>query len=198
MNYRVIAIEREYASGGREIGQRLAGRLRLPCHGHDILEMAAEKTGFSQSELSKLEESMTGSFLYTLNLLADISSGKAADLTMTQKLALAESNIIRDLVLNPCVIIGRGAAGLLKDKTSALKVFIHADHDTRIKRAIDVYGIHQKEAEATLRRYDKRRSNYFVTTTGVEWKDENNYHLFLNSGKLDMDTIVELLYTAVG
>lgn len=197
MRYNVIAIEREYASGGREIGEKLAERLGIPCHGHDILEKAARKTGLSLGELSNLEESMTGSLLYNFSMLADITAGRSVESTKAQKLALVESDIIQNLSLSPCVIIGRGAAGLLKDRESALKVFIHADYETRIERAVDIYQNDFMQAEKVLHQQDKRRANYFKAATGVEWKDTDIYHLFLNSGKLGVDLAVDILHASI-
>jgi len=197
MRYSVIAIEREYASGGREIGEKLAKRLGLPCHGQDILEKAAVKTGLPLDELNELEESITGSLLYSLSIFADMASGRGMDLTRAQKLALAESDIIRDLSLKPCIIIGRGAAGLLKDKDNILKVFVHAGFDVRVKRAVEIYGIDPKQADSILRRYDKRRITYFKAATNVEWRDADIYHMLLNSGKLGIDPAVDILHAAV-
>jgi len=86
---------------------------------------------------------------------------------------------------------------LLKDKDNVLKVFIHSDYQARIDRAINVYDVEPKQAESVLRRYDKRRSNYFKVTTNVEWKDTNTYHMCLNSEKLGIDQVVDILYQAV-
>lgn len=193
VRYNVIAIEREYASGGREIGEKLADKLGIPCYGREILEKAADKIGMSIHELSQLEESMTGSLLFSLNMLANFTAGRGADLTWTQKLALAEADIVRDLSLNPCVIIGRSAAGLLSDKDRALKVFIHADYDARIKRAVEIYGIDPNQADSELRHKDRHRANYFKTITGLEWKDLNAYHMVLNSGKFGIDAVVDII-----
>lgn len=197
MRFNLIAIEREYASGGHEIGERLAKKLGIPCYGQEILEKAADRVGMSLGELSRLEESMTGSLLFSLNMLANFTSGRGMDLTWAQKLALAEADIVRELSTHPCVIVGRGAAGLLAEKDRALKVFIHADYDTRIKRAVEIYRVDQSQAESVLRRQDRRRANYFKTITGLEWKGENAYHMMLNSGKLGIAAAAELIYSAV-
>lgn len=197
MRYSVIAIEREYASGGREIGEKLAVMLGLPCYRQEILERASAKIGLPLDELSELEESMTGSLLFSLHVLTNITSGKGGDLTKAQKLALAEADIVRDLSLNPCVIIGRSAAGLLKDNDNVLKVFVYSDLDARISRAVEVYGFVPEQAESALRRFDRRRSDYFKSTTGVGWHDANTYHMFLNSSKLGIDPLVDILYTSV-
>lgn len=197
MRYNIIAIEREFASGGREIGEKLAEKLGIPCYGQEILEKAAEKLRLPLTELRGLEEKMTGSLLFSLTMLANITSGKGADLTTAQKLALTETDVIRELALNPCVIVGRSAAGLFKDKDKAFKAFIHADYSKRLERAVNIYGYEEKQAESILHRYDRRRIGYFRTAAGVEWKDENVYHMFLNSGKLGIDRAVDILHSAV-
>lgn len=197
MKYSVIAIEREYGSGGREIGEKLAEKLQIPCYGQEILERAADKLGQPIEELRALEESMTGGLLFSLNMLASITSGRGAELTNAQKLAIAEADIIRDLSINPCVIIGRSAAGLLRDNDNTLKVFIYSDLSARINRAVKSYRLAPEQAEPVLRRFDRRRANYFKAAAGISWHDANTYHMFLNSGKLGVDTVVNILYSAV-
>ena len=197
MRYKVIAIEREYASGGREIGEKLAQRLGLPCYGQEIIVKAAEKLGVSPGELSALEESVSGSLRYSLSILADISSGRNADLPRSEKLALMETDIVRQFAAEPCVIIGRSAAGLLRDNEKAFKVFIYADREARMARAINTYQIAPKQAPVVMQQYDKRRSNYYRYAVGVDWKDAATYHLFLNSAKLGIDRTVDVLYDAV-
>jgi len=193
--YSVIAIEREYASGGREISGKLAEKLSLPLYGQEILEKAAGKLNLPVKYLGEIEESIRGSLLFTLATFANVTAGNETDLLMLeQKLAFAEADIIRSLAVNPCVILGRGAAALLKDRAKTLRVFIHADYASRKQRAIDVYGIDPKQAESALRHNDKRRANYFAATTEKEWKDADVYHLFLNSGLLGIDQAVNVLY----
>ena len=196
--YSVIAIEREYASGGREISGKLAERLDLPLYGQEILEKAAGKLNLPVKYLSEIEESIRGSLLFTLATYANFTSGNETDLLMLeQKLAFAEAEVIRTYALSPCVILGRGAAALLKDRANTLRVFIHADYGIRKERAINVYGVDPKMAESALRRNDKRRANYFAATTEKEWKDADIYHLFINSGMLGIVQAVDLLYAAV-
>jgi len=198
MDFSVIAIEREYASGGREIAGKLAERLNLPLYGQEILEKAAGKLNLPVKYLSEIEESIRGSLLFTLATFANYTTGGEADLLMLeQKLAVAEAEVIREYALSPCVILGRGAAALLKDRANTLRVFIHADYDSRKERAVGAYGIELRLAESTLRRNDKRRANYFAATTEREWKDADIYHLFINSGALGIDRAVDLLCAAV-
>lgn len=196
MLYNVIAIEREYASGGREIGEKLAARLGIPSYGQEILKEAADRVGLSLDEAGELEESMTGSLLFSLHMYASVLSGKGGDLTKAQKLAFAQADVVREAALHPCVIIGRSAAGLLRDHDNALKVFIYSDVRARIRRAVEVYGLAPEHAESALRRLDRRRAGYFKSTAGVGWHDADAYHMFFNSGKLGIDPVVEALYTS--
>ena len=112
---------------------------------------------------------------------------------MEQRLAVAESEIIKTLAYDPCVIVGRGAAAALKEE-HVLKVFIHADRNRRAARAVNQYGVAPKQAESFLSRCDKRRADYFKFTTATNWKDADIYHLCLNSGKLGIAQCVEVLY----
>jgi len=198
MQYNVTAIEREYASGGSEIGEKLAAKLGVPCYGQEILEKAAAKLNMPSRQLSELEENMTGSLLFSLVAFSNVVSGKEADfLNIEQKLAIAETEVIRVLAMNPCVIVGRGVSALLKDSNKALKVFIHADYNARIERAVNLYKVDSKNSESVIRNYDKRRANYFRATTGTEWRNPDIYHMLLNSTKLGIDSIVDILYTTV-
>ncbi|MGL6201698.1 MAG: AAA family ATPase [Lachnospiraceae bacterium] len=195
MRYSVIAIEREYASGGREIGEKLAEKLGIPCYQQEILEKAAAKLNLPPEQLLNAEEKMTGSLLFGLIAFANATSGTETDfLTIEQKLAIAEADVIRDLAMSPCVIIGRGASAILKDEDNVLRVFIHADYKARIDRAVHIYGIDPNQAESVLHRYDKRRSNYFKVTTNMGWKAAEIYHLFLDSDKLGIDMVTNILY----
>lgn len=197
MEYSIIAIEREYASGGSEIGEKLAEKLQIPCFDHQILEKAAILMGKPVEALREVEESITGSLLFGLNMLANVRSGKRPGLTTTQELAIAEAQIIQEMATQPCVLVGRGAAGLLKNNPKVLRVFIIADHQARVNRAIQIYGIDPKEAEATLRTFDKRRSNYYKVVTGFEWKNSDNYHMVLNSAKLGIELVIDVLHKVV-
>ncbi len=196
MKYHLVAIEREYASGGSEIGEKLAEKLNIPCYGQEILFKAAEKMNLSPNELIAMEENLSGSLLNFLRILADVSSGKQADLSSDQKLMLVENNVIRDLAVEPCVIVGRSAAGLFKNQQRILKVFIHADDEMRVKRAVEYYGIDPHNALSVIRQYDKRRQNYFKFATGSDWRNSDVYHMVLNSAQLGIDKIVDILYTA--
>lgn len=196
MSYSVIAIEREYASGGSEIGRKLGDKLGIPCYGEEILTRAADKIGLSVRELRDLEETMTGSFLYGIHMLSRLSGGENNTLTKAQRLSIAEAEVIREMAYSPCVIVGRCAPAILKEEEYVLKAFVHTDWEMRKQRAIERYHHEPEQAETMLRRFDRKRSNYFKANAGRDWKDEKNYHLMLDGGKLGIDAVVDILYGA--
>lgn len=193
MKYHVIAIEREFASGGQEIGNSVAKRLGIPCYGREILKMAADKIGTSLEYLENMEEKATGSVLYSMYMIASL--GQGGNLSGEKELMLTESEIIRKLTQTPAVLVGRCAVDALKEREDVLRVFIRSDAAVRKKRAVEVYDIPQGGADAALRRADKRRSGYYKANTGRNWNDFSNYHVILDSGLLGIDRCVDILET---
>lgn len=193
MKYHVIAIEREFASGGQEIGMEVSKRLGIPCYGREILRMAAEKIGTSLETLENIEEKATGSVLYSMYVIANLTNMSKTGMSSESELFLAESDIIRRLTQTPAVIVGRCAVDSLKDRRDVLRVFIRADLDTRRKRAVELYGILPANADNVLRRADKRRAGFYKANTGKTWLDLNNYHMVLDSGQLGSSQCVDIL-----
>lgn len=198
MKYDVITIEREYASGGREIGQKLADRLQIPCYGRDILKMAAQRIGVEPESVEHMDESAPNSLLFSLYAMSSAAPFDATTLSPESALHQTESEIIRELAeKEPCVMIGRCAGGVLKDHPRVLRVFIHADREFRARRATEVYGQKKRPVDPILRKYDKRRANYYNFYSTQKWDSRSEYHLMLDSSQLGIDTCVDILYAAV-
>lgn len=194
MKYHVIAIEREYASGGQEIGEKIAKRLGIPCYGHEILKMAAEENGVNIEFLEDLEEKATSSILYSVHIMTSLANmGKVNRITNASELFVAESNIIRRITQTPAVIVGWCAVDSLRDRKDVLRVFIHADLEARKKRAVESYGIEPDQVGSVLHQADKRRGGYYKINTGMNWKDIDNYHMVLDSGLLGVEKCVDIL-----
>lgn len=193
MKYHVIAIEREFASGGQEVGAHIAERLGIPCYGREILKMAAEKTGTSIDYLESIEEKATGSVLYSMYVIASLTNMSRGGMSSESELFLAESDIIRRLTQTPAVIVGRCAVDSLKDRKDVLRVFIHADAETRKRRAVEHYRIDPGVVDTILKKADKRRAGFYKANTGNNWTDLNQYHLVLDSGQLGIDKCVDIL-----
>ncbi len=117
---------------------------------------------------------------------------------MADKLFLEEKRIIEEAAeKGNCVIVGRASGYILREKENSLRVFIYADHEKRIKRAIEREGILRAEAENTLKRYDKKRSGFYNSVTNQEWSDPKCYELYMNAGVLGIDLCVRMLIEAV-
>lgn len=198
MKYNYITIEREYASGGSEIGEKTAAELGIECYGQEVLNIAADKLGISPERIADLEEKATGSLLYSIHLLASINAGEAAGLTHNQQLHIFETRIINELALKgPCVFVGRCAGYALKERDDVLNIFIHSGWDNRKERAIKEYGIPEDRVEEVLKKMDKRRSGYFKATTRHEWDERENCQMILDSGKLGIDGCVRAIVSNV-
>ncbi len=194
MDHRIITIEREYASGGRQIGEMVAKQLGVPCYNREILEMASERSGVSLDYLETAEEAAPRSFLYTLMLTSSPSQRVEENLPLSDRVYIIETNIIRELAeKEDCVIVGRCAGYILREMSRLFNVFIYSDTKSRSRRAIEEYEVDEKRVEALLRRTDKRRETFYSINTGRNWYDKDNYHLCLNSGALGLDLAADII-----
>lgn len=195
MKYGFIAIEREYASGGREVADLLSKRLGIPRYGVEILEMAAKKMGSSLDYLEHLEETATNSLLYSLYMMSNAATGSQKRAPADQ-LFFLETEIIQHLADEGSVILlGRCASHVLRERKGVLRVFIRANMDYRRERAQKVYGVDPVRLEQTLRRIDKRRENFYNANTGKKWRDASNYDLVLDGGTLGTERCANILAT---
>ncbi len=190
MKYNYIAIEREYASGGNEIGKKISEILNIPYYGREILELTAQRCNVSVEYIEELEESTSGSFLYSLYKMANMTGSPTASETVN----LEEMNIIRELAGNgPAVFVGRTASYALKNMKNVLKIFVHASPDYRENRANEIYGVDAEKVKAVIKKFDKRRSSYYMANFGKEWKDYGSYDLVLDSGTLGIEKCASVI-----
>lgn len=193
-------MEREFASGGNEIGRRLAKKLGVELYDRNILVEAAKRLDISPHYIGDLEETAPGSIIFNLSKTAMGGSKKdKPNLSMAEKLFLEEKKIIEEIVnKEDCVIVGRCASYILKDREDCLKVFIHADEDFRMKRTVEEEKIPPENAKEFLKKSDKRRSSFYNTHTGWKWGDVTKFDLCMNSCHLGLDTCVNILAEAAG
>ncbi len=192
--YSIIAIERQYASGGDAIGRLVAKELGIPCYGREILEMAAERNGQTAEYIEHLEETVSNSMVSSLRALYKIARGETDIIPEEEKLMMSESEIIRELAKEgACVFVGRSAGCILADREDVLKVFIYADDEYRIKRAQEGYGDSPEQAAVNLRKFDKRRANFYNVNFNLDWENREGYQLCLDSGKLGEETCARVL-----
>lgn len=199
---KVITISRQYGSGGREVGQKLADHYGIPFYDNEIISHAAKESGFSEVAFERAEEKATNSFLYSLAM--GMSAYGNMDLgfstmSVDDRLFLAETKVTRRFAQQgSCVIVGRCADYVLKDMPNVVNVFVAADIPSRVKRAIEVYELPKAKAEENILKFDKRRSNYYNFHTGKKWADVNNYHISVRSDFGGIDHTVHTLISYLG
>ena len=187
MKNRVVTISREFGSGGRTIGRKLAEELGIPCYDAELIQKLARESGFSESYIRDAGEYAPGGYLSLL-------SNRAFAPTNEDVLWEMQYQVITELAeKGPCVIVGRCADYILRDTADCLKVFIHADMAFRAKRIVEVYGEREQSPEQRLKDKDKRQAAYHRFYTNMKWGHAQNYHICLDSGKLGIDTCVAIL-----
>lgn len=188
MKNRVITISREFGSGGRTIGKRVAAELGLCCYDNELLQKIAQETGFNENYIKEAGEYAPGGFLSTT------FSHNGSGLNNADYLWTIQYQLISKLAeQGPCVIVGRCADYILKDKADCLRVFIHADMKFRAERIVAIYGEREESPEQRLRDKDKRRAAYHRFYTDMKWGHAQNYDITLNSGTLGLDRCVEII-----
>ncbi len=189
MKFNYIAIEREYASGGTEIGKLVGDILDISCYGKEIPELTSQRIEMPIERVLELEENATGSLLYSLSRMTTsfISSGKR-EVNSFETVILEEMETIRKLSGNgPAVFVGRSATKALSDRNDVLKVFIHASMDFREKRGTKVYKVCKSEIKDIIKKHDKRRASYYKENFGTDWKNYSDYDLVLDSSVLGIE-----------
>ena len=195
--YHIITIERPYASGGSEIGQKLAETLGYKLFDRNILIEAAKNLGIPQIRINNLDETSPGSFIFNLSKTARRKTNENS-LPMAEKLFAEEKRIIEKAAEEGgCVIVGRAAGYILRDRKDCLHVFLHADKKFRIQRAIERGGINPADAENTIKKVDKRRKAFYDSITEWKWGNPEFFEVCIDSSKLGVDLCTKLLAEAV-
>lgn len=200
--HRVITIGRQYGSGGREIGRRVAAALNCAFYDNELLTLAAKRAGLHPDIAAKAEERPTSGLLYTAPLGIGAARGAAAapvQPPLTDRLFFAQSAVIRQLAqTEDCVIIGRCADYVLRGHKNLLSVFIYADQETRIDRCERYYGIDRATAHARIKQIDKRRAGYYTCFADQPWGSAENYDLLLNCGRFGVEGCADVIVRASG
>lgn len=190
MNKRIIAISRQFGSGGRTIGKETADKLGIHCYDSELIEKIAEESGFAKEYIAERGEYTSGG-----NWFADALSDRDFYGHSNQdSLWIVQRKIILELAeKEDCVIVGRCADYILREREDCLRVFIYADMEKRADRIVKQYGERSVSPEKRLRDKDKRRAAYYQFYTEWKWGDVQNYHLALNSGLIGIDKCVDII-----
>ena len=184
MAKRIITISREFGSGGRFIGEEVAKKLGIAYYDKNIIGQIAEKSGLSPEYIQENAELSPNNGLFAYAFSGRDITGKSVEDMVYE----AQRNIILELAeKEPCVIIGRNADYILKDRDDVLNVFIHGDMLEKIKRITGLYNVKEKEAVKMMADTDKRRRTNYNFYTDQNWGKASNYTLCLNSSQLGYD-----------
>ena len=190
MTKRIITISREFGSGGRFIGEEVAKKLGVAYYDKDIIGKIAEQSGLSPEYIQENAElsPKQGLFAYAFSG-RDITGKSVGDMVYE-----AQRKIIMEIAeKESCVIIGRNADFILKDRDDVLNVFIHGDMPEKIQRIIDLYNVEEKEAVKMMADTDKRRMTNYNFYTEQKWGKASNYTLCLNSSQLGYDRCEKII-----
>lgn len=189
---RIITISREFGSGGRELGKRLADALEIPCYDHEIIDMVAEQHGFDKDYVAHISEKDIRTFYPST--IAHRFSIKQHTTQQPIKIAIAEHEIIRQLAQEgDCVIVGRCADVVCRDMNS-LNIFVYADRLSKIRRceerADKEEHFSEKEMLRKMKQIDKERAGYRGLFTEDEWGKKESYHLCVNTSGKEVKTLI--------
>ena len=196
---KVITIGRQYGSGGREIGQRLADRYGIPFYDNELISRAAKESGFAEEAFERAEDKATNSLLYSLAMGINVYGNQDfgfSGLSLDDRIFLAQSDIIRKVAEEgACVIVGRCADYVLRERENVFNIFVRASMEFRLERVVKLYGVESKKAADVILKNDKRRGNYYNYHVGEKWNNLNNYDLVVSSDVMGIDNVVKCIST---
>ena len=195
MTNKVITISRQFGSGGRTIGKKVAEKLGIPYYDKELVDQVAKESGFSHEFIEEIGEyaSVTSSFLFNIAVSAH-PMGLIDTMSVSDKLYVCQTNVIRDLAAKgPCVIVGRCADFILKDRPDTLHIFIHSDMEHRAERIVRLYGETKQTPQKRLQEKDSKRKVYYKHYTNCNWGEAENYDLCLDSGTFGVDKCADII-----
>lgn len=195
----VITIERQYGSGGRLTGERLAKELGIHFYDEEILRMTSETSAIGEQYFRLADEKAGNNLLYrtVTSMKPELSEPARAghNLTSPENLFRFQSSVIRRLAESEsCIIVGRCGNYVLQDRLEdVIRIFVYADSVTRVRRIMDVDKVDEPEALRRMKKIDKERTEYHRYFTGREWMDMENYDLPINASRIDYDQMIMLI-----
>ncbi len=195
----IITIGRQFGSGGKEVGIRVAKELGIPFYDKELLQEAAKKSGLCEKIFENFDE-RPKSLLYSIAMDSYMFAlpGTGAGDSLEQQVYLATFDTIRHLAAQgPCVIIGRCADYALADDPNHLSIFIHAPMDVRIQRVAKRQNISPEKARQLIIKTDKRRASYYEYYSSQKWGAVDSYDFCIDSSYLGLGGTVELIQTMV-
>ena len=198
MEKKIITISREFGSVGRTIGRQIAEKLGIPFYDKELVDQVALESGFAPNYVEEHGEHSPGRSLFAYAFAPQGVPGVMGGLSTADFLWSVQCNVILQLAdQGPCVIVGRNADYILKDREDALHVFVFADQPYRAERIVRLYGESEKSPEARLNEKDKRRRVNYQHYTGRTWGQAQNYDLCLDTGVLGIEQCTDIIVNVV-
>lgn len=198
MEKKIITISREFGSGGRTIGHMVADALGIPFYDKELVDQIAVESGFAPKFVEEHGEHSPGKSLFSYAFAPQGVPGVMNGLSTADFLWNIQCNVILQLAeKGPCVIVGRNADYILKDRNDCLHAFIHAEMDYRADRIVRLYGESEKSPAARLQEKDKRRRVNYQHYTGRTWGQAQNYDICLNSSTLGIEQCAKMIIDMV-
>lgn len=184
----IVTIAREYGSGGRYVGKLLAERLGVKLYDKDLIEVVSNKSGLSASYVEKNEQNIHG------NLLSSFNTQYYNNLSNDDKLFIAESKAIEEIATKgACVIVGRCSNFVLRNRKNVINVFLYSDDESKVKRAVEYYGVKEKGALNEINKINKSREKHYNYYTRENWRDLKNYDISINVDHYGVEKTAEIL-----
>lgn len=188
---RIITISREFGSGGREIGKRLADELKIPYYDREIITEIAKETGMTQEYINKFSE--TGITNYPFQFAKSFTTYSGLQSGMIQIL-ISQQKVLKEIAKKgDCIIVGRGADVILKDY-DPFNIFVYADMKSKIKRckekASQEEDFTDKEYKNKILKVDKNRRKYHDVISNAEWENKENYDLCINTSNIEIKKVI--------
>ena len=194
MSYRIITVNREFESGGSEIAQKVAVRLGLAYYDKFLITAAAEQGGVEEHRVAAADERLESRFAFSQAEAASYFTSAKEPLPTGAQVAALQFDLIRRVAEEgPCVIVGRCANHVLRERDDVLDIFVHAGVDFRLERAVTKLGLSEKKARRVLKITDRARRAYYKNYTGCDWNDPDLYDLVLNSDRLGPEVCADII-----
>ncbi len=198
MKKKIITISRQFGSGGRTVGRLVAEKLGIPFYDKELVEQISLESGFAPKFVEEHGEHAPGKTIFSYAFAPQGTPGVMNGMSTADFLWHIQCSTILQLAeAGPCVIVGRNADYILKDRADALHAYIHADMEQRADRIVRLYGESEKSPQARLQEKDKRRALNYQHYTGRTWGAAENYDICLNTGKIGIDAAVDMIVNLV-
>lgn len=194
MANRIITISREFGSGGRYIAEKLSEKTGLVFYDKDIIGKVVEKTGYSEKYIEKHGEYANTKSIFSYAFSPRFNDGSSIEDIMLE----AQRKVILELAdRESCIIVGRSADYILKERENVLHVFIEGNMTEKVARIKEIYGKDESQAITLINEMDKKRAINYQYVTGLKWGDRKNYDVILNTSVIGYDKSIDIIASLI-